>query len=298
MNTIYEFEANNRSYVVKVCTNEKNEIGWFRAEPEIYRMISEKTSVPSPNVIFKDFSEERCENCFYVMEKLPGKNPDKIKQELSRETLGKIIYQYGEILGEIHNSTSFDHYGLLEADENGHLETEDDAEKWGRSLEGKIDAWKDIIQEDWENPIEIDTPKQAIREKVPEDPGATLIHSDNRLDNLLIQNDRITGFIDWSHPATGHNEYDLARAEYLLIDWDLSQKNKEVKDYCRKKLYEGYQETNTIKEGFDDRKQVYRYATAVWLAAGFANWGNQFDEVKHREMREEIIERIEEESNK
>lgn len=296
LNTIYKLESEDEEYILKVHTNEDNEVGWFRAEPEIYELIAENTDVPSPEIIYKNFSEENYENSFYVMRKLSGKNPDKLKQDLSDERLGNLMYQYGKILGKIHDiPTSFEQYGMLSA-EDGELQITDDAEKWTWSLKETINSWADIVEDKWSDPVEIEIPEAEIRERIPEEPEPVLNHSDNRLDNLLVEGDDITGFIDWSHPRIGHGEYDLARAEYLLIDWDLHFKDDETKESLRNSLYEGYRQNNSIDEGYDERREVYRFATTAWLAAGFANWGSQFDEETHAKMRESIIERIEEES--
>lgn len=239
LNTIYRLESEDDRYILKVHTNEKNEVGWFRAEPEIYELVSDNTDVPSPEIIYKDFSEEDYENSFYVMENLPGENPEKIKHDLTDEELDNLMYQYGEILGKIHDvSTSFHKYGLISA-EDGELQTTEDAEKWTWSLQGTIDAWADRVEEKWDEPVEIETPEEEIRQRIPEEPEPVLIHSDNRLYNLLVEEGEITGFIDWSHPRTGHSEYDLARAEYLLIDWDLHFKDDETKESLRESLYEG-----------------------------------------------------------
>ncbi len=295
LNTVYRLESEDKEYIVKVHTNEQNEITWFKAEPRIYELISDNEDVPSPEIIFKDFSEERYEDSFYVMERLPGRNPDKIKHDLSKKELLNIVRRYGQILGKIHNITSFDNYGMLSG-EGDSLQTINDAEKWTWSLKGTIDAWADIVKDKWDEPVKIDTPETEIRERLPEEPDSVLIHSDNRLDNLLVDEETITGFLDWSHPRTGHNEYDLVRAEYLLIDWDLDFKDDQLKEVLRERLYQGYKEFNSLKEDFDDRREVYRFATTAWLAAGFANWGSKLNEKEHREMREEIIKRIREES--
>lgn len=296
LNTIYSLESGDEEYILKVHTNDRNDIGWFRAEPEIYELVASKTDIPSPEIVYKDFSEENHANSFYIMEKLPGENPEKLKQDLSAEELGNLMYQYGEILGKIHNvPTPFERYGPVSA-KDGELQTTEDAEKWTWSLQGTIDSWADRVEEGWEEPVEIETPEEEIRELMPEDPGAVLVHSDNRLDNLLVKGDEITGFIDWSHPRSGHDEYDLARAEYLLIDWGLDSKDEGTKESLRENLYEGYRQSNSIDEGYEQRKEVYRFATTAWIAAGFTNWGSQLDEETHAEMREDIKERLEEES--
>ena len=296
LNTIYRLEAGDKSFIIKVHTNEENKIEWFTAEPKIYGLLAENTDLSSPEVIYRDFSEDKIDDSFYIMEKMPGKNPDKKKKEISDEKLNNILYQYGKILGNIHDfSPEFDDYGFLSGKKED-LNTTESADRWTWSIQGAIESWSDIVQDKWEDPVELEIPERKIRENIPAEPRAVLIHSDNRLDNLLIKGNEITGFLDWSHPRTGHSEYDLARAEYLLIDWDLDFKDVEAKESLRKSLYEGYKQNNTIAEDFEERKQIYRYATTAWLAAGFANWGSNFNQEEYSEMRNNIVERIKKET--
>jgi len=299
LNTIYLLKSEEESYIIKTHTNENNEAGWFRAESRIYEIIQEETeNIPSPEIIYRDFSGKEYENSFYIMEALSGRNPNDVKEDCSDEQLKQILNQYGRMLGEIHRiePEGVDDYGMLSA-EDGELHTSDGAERWSWSLKGKMDAWKDMVEEEWEEPPEIDVPSQEeVDERVPEEPEPVLNHSDNRLDNLLVEDGEITGFIDWSHPGAGHSEYDLARAEYLLIDWDLTSKDEQLKEELREELYDGYRDTNSVSEDFfEERRQLYRQATTHWLAAGFSNWGSQLDEEEHEKVRESILSRLEKE---
>lgn len=301
LNTIYSISTDDQDYILKGHTNEKNKIGWFKAEPLIYGVVSENTDLPSPNVLYKDFSEQRYENSFYIMENMDGRNPDRMKEELSQDQLEEILYQYGNILGRLHGLKSFDSYGLI-VGEAGQLAVDESAEKWPWSLEGTLKSWKSRIEEGWKNPPEIKMlDKDEINRILPDKPGSVLVHSDNRLDNLLVEGSKITAFLDWSHPRAGAAEYDLVRAEYLLIDWDLSFREKEIREQdLREKLYQGYKdETGFDRDSeFEDRRQIYRYANTFWLAAGFANWGSDLGQEKHRKMRKNIVQRLRNEEPK
>lgn len=297
LNTLYLLTGEDRELVLKERTNEENKIEWFKAEPLIYDRFQNQELFPSPKIIYRDLSQENWSNCFYIMEKLEGENPDECKKEYSISQLESILFQYGEILGKVHNEKfNFKTYGLISGDSE-QLETVEDAEKWTWSIEGAVEAWQTIIRDKWENPPELeDLKREIIRDRIPDRPENVLIHSDNRLDNLLVKNGRISGFLDWSHPRTGHKEYDLVRAEYLLIDWDLEHLERMQKEKLRDSLYSGYQETNSFKEkDFESRRKFYRYVTVHWMMAGFANWGSEWPEDEKQEMREKLIRRFDRE---
>jgi len=231
------------------------------------------------------------------MEKLEGENPTPQKKEYSNKELEKILYQYGRIMAKTHEKhDNFQGYGLLKG-LNGELKVEEPAEKWCWALEGSMRSWKSIIEDEWANSPRIDIPdKEYLGKVLPDKPSPVLTHLDNRLDNLLVQGEEITGFIDWSHPEVGHSEYDLVRAEYLLLDWDLGFKTEEEKQLLKEKLYQGYQEQRDLEsEGFEERRQIYRYASVLWLMAGFPNWGKNWAEEDKREMEENLLERMDKE---
>ncbi|EHK02130.1 tRNA CCA-pyrophosphorylase, partial [Candidatus Haloredivivus sp. G17] len=134
--------------------------------------------------------------------------------------------------------------------------------------------------------------EERIAELLPESPQAVLLHLDNRLDNLLIDDNQVTAFLDWSHPEAGHHEYDIVRAEYLLIDYDLGFLDEERKKDLREALYEAYEgEMKIEKEDFEKRKNLYRKITVIWIMTGFPNWGAEFEPDKKKSFRKKLVER-------
>jgi len=296
LNTVYLLSG-DQEFILKVRTNPENKPEWFRAEPRIYEKIRRETEIPSPKIIYEDFSKLKYENEFFIMEKMEGQNPQDMKNELDQEKLEDIMRQYGNILGKLHQVQVSQKYGI-QGFEKGEFTSSEPNEKWNEAIEGAMSAWQDIISDEWENPPEINYNSEKVKEILPEKPKAVLVHSDNRLDNILLTETKLTGFIDWSTSWTGHAFYDFVRAKYLLIEWDLDHWGKDFDEKeLKKELQEGYKHQKQFEKFPEDERieNVYRYASTLWLAAGFANWGQQLDKDEHAEMRDEIVERINQE---
>ena len=290
LNSVYRVRSNDGEFIVKECTNDRNDIEWFRAEPLIYERL-ESLEIPSPEVIYTDLYPEEG-NEFFVMTKMEGVNPSGFKKDIDFDVLKGILREFGRILGVIHSNTEMDGYGMLGGFE-GSINNTDEAEKWIWHLQGAVEEMEDLIEDGWDKAPELDYPsEERIAELLPESPQAVLLHLDNRLDNLLIDDNQVTAFLDWSHPEAGHHEYDIVRAEYLLIDYDLGFLDEERKKDLREALYEAYEgEMKIEKEDFEKRKNLYRKITVIWIMAGFPNWGAEFEPDKKKSFRKKLVER-------
>ena len=193
------------------------------------------------------------------------------------------------MLGEIHSSIELDSYGLVI--ENDGLNYLEEGDNWRESFRKVIENMRDITEERWESPPELDINTGKLIEELPQKPTPRLIHSDNRLENVLIREGGIAGFT-----RSGDAMYDLARAEYMLIDYDLklAGRTEEKLDRFREALLEGYREENTV-EGYESRRQVYRFITVLWIVAGFPKWSSDWSEERREEFRQELLERLEKE---
>lgn len=296
LNSVYELSSGDTEYVLKERTNPKTKIEWFRAEPRIYEAIN-KINVPSPEIIYQDFSTASYENVFYVMEKMPGSNPQQMKDDLGQEEFEEIIFQYGRMLGRLHKINLGDKYGI-QGFEDGEFVSSEPNEKWSESIEEAMSSWQSTIRDEWNNPPEISYNSEKVKEVVPDKPKPVLVHDDNRLDNILLTGTDTTGFIDWSTSWAGHDQYDLLRAKYLLIEYDLRFWGKEFNEReLEEKLYEGYKQEADLKidENYRRNERVYRYASALWLASGFVNWGENLGTEEHDDMKQELTTRLKQE---
>lgn len=303
LNTIYLVDTGAREYVLKVHTNKEegfsegyrdDQKARFRAEARVYELVSRNTDVPSPEIVHTDFSEEKADHQFYIMERIEGDNLDAVKDDLTAGELEDILYRYGRMLGEIHSSVELESYGLL-VEEDG-LDYLEEGATWKESFRKVIDNMEDIIRERWDRPPELRTDPQRMVQNLPVNPAPRLIHSDNRLENVLVQDSEITGFLDWSFTRSGHALYDLARAEYLLIDYDLqlSDRGEDELEHFRKSLMDGYSRENDLGE-YGRYRPVYRYVTVLWIMAGFPNWSSDWSEERRNRFRQELLDRLEKE---
>lgn len=295
INTIYELKTEEDTLILKVHTNENSDVEWFRAEPQIYNIISNKSSIPSPRVVCYDFSEGH--DPFYLMEKMEGFNGDSLKEKFGLSDWKPVFRELGEMVAEVHNSYSFEEYGNLEGHDE-EIVVSDSAEKWTWSFYGTLEELKRLIEERWENPPEIEIPTQEeVDEILPENPESVILHTDNRLENVLIKDGQVSGFLDWSYTRSGHDEYNFVKAEYLLCEWDFHGKSDDWKSELRSSFRDGYTRRRELElDGFEERRRLYRFTTVIWIAAGFPNWGEGLDENSYEEMRERILGIIEEES--
>ena len=301
VNDIYSLVSNGEEYVLKVHTHKhhssvsyrEDQKARFRAESKLYQLLADIEPVVSPKIVYEDFTEENHEHGFYVMEKMEGGNLEDVVENLSNDQLKQVIYQYGQILGRIHKELRFPNYGLLLSRESG-LETLESFGNWRNSVANMLNNLGSLIDDRWDEKPE--TYVSQAEEKidiVPEDPEAVLLHSDNRLENVLIEEDDITAFLDWSFCRSGHAMYDVVRAEYLLIDYDLDYLDSELKDELREKLLAGYRSENELSEHYlGELRQLYRYMTVLGIVAGFPKWSSDWDKERRIKFEEELKQRL------
>ncbi len=295
LNTIYELDSGSEKFILKIHTNENMDKERFNAEPEIYELIGERTDVSTPDIIYSDFSEDQFP-AFYIMEKVEGENAADVIEFLSAEALENLFYNYGRYLAEIHENTSFKEHGLIF--ENKGLGTEKGFERWEDSFRDLIKENTECVKKSWNRPLEFYEDVEKLVNYLP-DVEPVILHHDNRLENLILEEGEINGFLDWSFTRAGHSEYDLVIAEYLLIDWDLSFRDIEKTETLRKKLFEGYSEIKDLErdDDFEVRRLIYRYSIVLWLMAGLSNWGPENPE-RYNELENDLESRLAETASK
>lgn len=308
VNTVYEAKSidSKENFVVKVHTNLKTgkdsysslevQKSRFKAEAEIYNLLENIEGVPSPKIAYKDFSEIEVSSLFYVMEKIKGEKGEKTIKKLNNDKIESILFEYGKILGKIHRETVFDDYGLILYNENK-LNTKNKENNWKVSFKSMIRSIDDIIEKKWNEKPSLDISNVLEKaEIVPENRESVLIHSDNRWENLIIKDDSIEGFLDWSFTRKGEPYYDLVRAEYLLIDYNFESRRIERSDF-RKSLKEGYQEEYSLPdiEDIDELRSLYRYTTILWILGGIPNWGSDMEENNREKRKKKLLDELENE---
>lgn len=74
----------------------------MRTEIEVYRMISEQTSVPVPRILCADFSKRHIDSDYFFMTALKGEVMTGLQKKLSKENLNAIKKDLGNYFAQIH----------------------------------------------------------------------------------------------------------------------------------------------------------------------------------------------------
>lgn len=189
-NKVYIIPSKN--FAIKIIRkseeNAKNEL-------HAYSLLNKKdSSIPIPKIITSDFTKKIIPHSYIVMEKLPGITLSKYVENNSNPTA--IFYQLGVLKSKINSITS-QHFGSLDEAETYDLIThfEEKFNKIMLRLE-KNDFEKHFIE------------SQRIifnqnKDIVTQDFGPCFCHGDTTLNNILIENDSISGILDFEYAKWG-----------------------------------------------------------------------------------------------
>lgn len=298
---VFVVELEDREVAIAYCYEEVLEHR-FEVAAETTELVDEKTNVPAPEVISVDLSKEDVPYMYYVMEKIEGKamsvyggTPDF--RRFSREKKAKILKQVGKYLGEIHSEIQFSKHGNIRYDlEKKELTVEkcsDWPEAFREILSEQIQDIKDgrfsdlipQIQEIIDDYIHI-----VDREFQP-----VLVHHDCLPQNVMVDGDQVKAIVDWERAASGHKEYDFFKTERGFIR--TAFKSEEVKERLRKHLYRGYRETNSLEEGWEERREFYNfiyYINKIWAYPGIVEgWDSEDKDEFEGQIREEFEDMVE-----
>jgi Ser/Thr protein kinase RdoA (MazF antagonist) len=105
---------------------------------------------------------------------------------------------------------------------------------------------------------ELDNIKYSIGESVPTDFDNVLCHNDYSPDNILFENDQVTGIIDFDVAYIGDRNRDIVDGANSFwmhspnTDWN-----------PRDKFYDGYKHVRKLGNNFWESERFYRFETQV-----------------------------------
>ncbi|WP_213571481.1 phosphotransferase family protein [Rhodococcus sp. USK13] len=158
------------------------------------------TDVPIPDTIHLCTDELVIGAPFYVMDYVPGRVFQTARDlaDLGSESTRALVLELVRMLARLH-AVPIEGPGLRELGRpEGFLRRQVD--RWQRQLEAS--ATRDLA-----GAADLTL---ALRDRVPEPDAATLLHGDYRLDNVLVEDGRITAVLDWEMATLGDPLTDLA----------------------------------------------------------------------------------------
>ncbi len=178
--------------------NTSNEIRLMAAEVKAMQLVREKCSFKVADVLAYDCSKTVCDGDYFFMEKLPGTNYSFIKEKLPEETNRVLAREIGEISKQLRTITN-SQFGFL-----------GDEKRYGRLSDFVQTMLQNLIADgqkkdvDWGCDIE-KLSEEFEKEKhiFDEVPNATLVHWDMWEGNVFVEENHVSGIIDWERAMWG-----------------------------------------------------------------------------------------------
>lgn len=215
-NSSYFVQTADGEYVLRIAPPPDSEFVFYerdmmRQEPELHRILRERTRTPVARVISYDDSRSVLSRDFILMERLPGQ---PMSDAAMRDPDG-VLREAGRCLSEVHNIHA-DRYGYLGA--HRPMEPQSTwpdafALMWRKLLEDVERSGHYTAKErDWFVKLH-----EQHAEAFDRPVASSLLHMDVWAQNILVENGRLTGLIDWDRALWGDSEIEFAVLDYCGI---------------------------------------------------------------------------------
>jgi len=165
-----------------------------------------KLGIPVPKIIILDESRKFANFDYAIETYIPGK--DLVEVKLSSKQSKAIMRQLGSYLKKMH-AVRTKKYGLLVSEKIG------EHRKWAEVVKPEINGALEDLREKKILPIGVIQQMRRYfkeREDVLDFNNPRLLHNDLNRENVLVQNRKISGIIDFGDAFSGDPMYDVARA--------------------------------------------------------------------------------------
>lgn len=282
LNSLYRVTGDGREYdslILKQYTY-YGESKYAAKEFKIYKKLNQKSLLPVPDVLGLGTGEtDQCP--WLLMEAVSGEcyNSEAIT-EIDLD-LPATVEQAGRYLGHLHTEFSFEEFGRINTSAPG-LESDGFYASWVDQFVALVDLAVSGIG-DTRFDDSVSRAHTVVKDNVQLVRGnhtPVLVHQDYRFGNFMLdttqQSEPVNGIIDWELASLGHHEYELALAEYHLVD--RLRKQASQSGELRDALYEGYQDhgDRPSSEDWSLRRSLYRIVGILFMMRGFEDiWGDR-----------------------
>ena len=178
--------------------NTSNEISLMEAEVTAMKLVRDHCSFKVADVLAYDCSKTICDGDYFFMEKLPGTNYSFIKDKMPEETKRNLAKEIGGISKQLCSITN-PQFGFL-----GDTKRYDSLADFLRTMLTNLisDGQKKNVDLGCETDRlmeEFETEKHIFDEVQ----SATLVHWDMWEGNVFIEDDHVSGIIDWERAMWG-----------------------------------------------------------------------------------------------
>lgn len=220
VNPVYELLfSSGKEFILKV-----NNPHWplkQKREISALKLVKEKTAIPLPEIITANYEKTIIPFDFLILEKKQGitLRESLIKKLITKKQLLSIVQQIGSFLGELHSIT-FDFFGDFSIKEGSNFQSTNKISSfWGETF----DSWRKAFiafcldNLNWVDSRSFPNYRDKLKdliynfaEKISEPQTGCFVHSDLQPTNILIENSRITAFLDFEWAYSGSASFDFA----------------------------------------------------------------------------------------
>lgn len=214
---IAEYSDSNDKVVLRIAPHDSAgflfyEKNMMAQEPDIHRVVREKTSVPVPQIFIYDDTRTLVDRDFMIMEFIEG--TPLSEAVVSSKSRKKIMEQTGAYLRELHKFCQEDQYGYL-----GRHNCMKPQNNWKSAF---YIMWNKLIDDIEYCGVYNDDNARLAREAVEicissfqRNIPASLLHMDIWAQNILVDdNGNIKGIVDWDRALWGDPEIEYAVLDY------------------------------------------------------------------------------------
>ena len=193
----------------------------MRQEPSLHNLILEHTNLPAAAILGYDFTRERIDRDYMLMQVLPG-TPLSEVQNLSQVQLARALYQVGEHLRQLHTLTAQDCLGIHAYGYLGEHQPMPARPDWTSAF---CTMWN-LLLDDVQSCGGYSTQEANFMRRLFDQNAAhfehevtsRLLHMDIWSQNILIDpQGNVTGIVDFDRALWGDVEIEFAVLDYCGI---------------------------------------------------------------------------------
>lgn len=250
-NTAYHVKIENSADVVVKHADNDGDSELLHREAVVLKHLQGSDAIPTPKI--HKYNWDDAPSQILIMDLITGKPIKQIIQSAPAHIRPQLFAEVGENIAQIHTHTRFNHPGKI-VDWNDQEIKVETKQTWGEILVTQLSdrvisladtEFEQLAEEVWE----------VMSERLYQLGTKTkfsLLHGDIGDDNVLHNEKRISGILDWERSLIGHPEYDLCRAEVRLFFNNWGEKT-----LSQQMLYKGYQSIRELDAGFSQRRRYY-----------------------------------------
>jgi len=219
-NSSFYISTDKDEYVLRIAPSDDEyfifyERNMMAQEPELHKILRNRTSVPVAEIYVYDTDREIIPNDYLIMERMPG-TPASDASFLSRSLWNDVLTQLGDFLRQVHAITA-EQYGYLGAHKP--MKPQDTWEQafavmWSKMIRQLIDI-EAYSESEGEYMLDLFENRCCCFQR---EVSASLLHMDVWAQNILIDSHgNVTGLLDWDRALWGDPEIEFAVLDYCGI---------------------------------------------------------------------------------